>query len=53
MIKKILVELDKTPASDSVIKCAVELAKTHNAELAGVTLVDLRSRGCGCDTSGR
>lgn len=45
MIKKILVELDKTPASDSVIKYAVELAKAHNAELTGVTLVDFKKVG--------
>jgi len=45
VIKKILVELDKTPASDSVIKYAVELAKGHDAVLTGVTLVDLKKIG--------
>ena len=45
MIKKILVELDKTPASDSVIKYAVELAKSHDAKLTGVTLVDFKKIG--------
>ncbi|MFH1801169.1 MAG: universal stress protein [Candidatus Omnitrophota bacterium] len=41
MIKKILVELDDTPISDSVITYAVALAKAHDAELTGVTVVDV------------
>ena len=45
MIKKILVELDKTPASDSVVKYAVELARAHEAELTGVTVMDVRKLG--------
>lgn len=45
MIKKILVELDKTPVSDSVIKYAVELAKAHDAKLTGVTVIDFKKLG--------
>jgi len=45
MIKKILVELDKTPTSDSVVKYAVELAKAHEAKLTGVTVMDSKKVG--------
>lgn len=45
MIKRILVELDKTPASNSVIKYAIELARAHGAVLTGITVMDIRKLG--------
>ena len=41
MVKRILVALSGTPFTDSAIKHALELAKIHQAELTGVTDVDL------------
>lgn len=41
MIKRILVALSGTPFTEPAIKHAVELARTHEAELTGVTDVDL------------
>ena len=40
MIKRILVALSGTPCTPSAIAHAVELAKTHHAELTGVTVID-------------
>ncbi|MDP6541769.1 MAG: universal stress protein [Phycisphaerales bacterium] len=40
MIKRILVALSGTPCTQSAITHGVELAKTHNAELTGVTIID-------------
>ncbi len=45
MIKRILVELDKTPASDSVVKYAVKLAKANEAKLTGITVMDVKKLG--------
>jgi nucleotide-binding universal stress UspA family protein len=39
-IKRILVGLGGAPSMDAEIRCAVELAKRHQAELTGVTIVD-------------
>lgn len=41
MVKRILVALSGTPFTDSAIKHALELAQFHQAELTGVTDVDL------------
>lgn len=41
MIKRILVGLGGTPFTTVAVKRAVELAKLHNSELTGVTIVDL------------
>lgn len=41
MIKRILVALSGTPFTESAIKHALELAKIHDAEVTGVTDVDL------------
>ncbi|MFA5167283.1 MAG: universal stress protein [Candidatus Omnitrophota bacterium] len=41
MIKRILVEIDETPSTDSVIKHAIALAQAHDAALTGVTVVDI------------
>ncbi|MBT4584569.1 MAG: universal stress protein [Phycisphaerae bacterium] len=40
MIKRILVALSGTPCTQSAIAHGVELAKQHNAELTGVTVID-------------
>ena len=40
MIKRILVALSGTPCTPSAIAHGVELAKAHNAELSGVTVID-------------
>jgi len=40
MIKRILVALSGTPCTPSAIAHGVELAKEHNAELSGVTVID-------------
>ena len=40
MIKRILVALSGTPCTQSAIAHGVELAKQHNAELSGVTVID-------------
>jgi nucleotide-binding universal stress UspA family protein len=40
MIKRILVALSGTPCTTSAIEHAVELAKEHDAELTGVTIID-------------
>lgn len=40
MIKRILVALSGTPYTPAVVRYAVELAKLHDAEVTGVTLVD-------------
>jgi nucleotide-binding universal stress UspA family protein len=40
MIKRILVALSGTPCTTSAIRHAVELAREHNAELTGVTILD-------------
>ena len=40
MIKRILVALSGTPFTDSAISHAIELAKVHDAQLTGVTVVD-------------
>ena len=42
MIKRILVGLAGTPYTDVAIQQAVELAKSHDAELTGVTVVDAK-----------
>jgi nucleotide-binding universal stress UspA family protein len=41
MIKRILVALSGTPFTASAIRHAIELARRHNAEITGVTDVDL------------
>jgi nucleotide-binding universal stress UspA family protein len=41
MIKRILVALSGTPFTPSAVKHAIELAKAHEAELTGVTIVDI------------
>ena len=40
MIKRILVALSGTSCTPSAIAHGVELAKEHNAELSGVTVID-------------
>ncbi len=40
MIKRILVALSGTPCTPSAIAHGVELAKSHNAQLSGVTVID-------------
>ena len=40
MIKRILVALSGTPCTPSAIAHGVQLAKEHNAELTGVTVID-------------
>lgn len=40
MIKRILVALSGTPCTPSAIAHGIELAKQHNAELTGVTVID-------------
>ena len=40
MIKRILVALSGTPYTPAAVRYAVELAKLHDAEVTGVTLVD-------------
>ncbi|MBC8200949.1 MAG: universal stress protein [Planctomycetes bacterium] len=40
MIKRILVALSGTPCTQSAIAHGVELAKAHDAELSGVTVID-------------
>ena len=42
MIKRILVGLAGTPYTDTAIRRAVELAKAHEAEVTGVTVVDVQ-----------
>lgn len=42
MIKRILVGLGGTPYTTAEIRHAIDLAKTHNAEVTAVTVVDLR-----------
>ncbi len=41
MTKRILVALSGTPLTDSAVQHALELAKTHDAEITGVTDIDL------------
>lgn len=41
MIKRILVALSGTPFTPSAVRYAVELAQAHEAEVTGVTLVDI------------
>ncbi|NQT11754.1 MAG: universal stress protein, partial [Planctomycetes bacterium] len=41
MIRRILVGLAGTPYTDVAIRQAIELAKAHQAELTGVTVVDM------------
>ena len=41
MLKRILVALSGTPFTPVAVKHAVELAKWHEAEVTGVTVVDL------------
>jgi nucleotide-binding universal stress UspA family protein len=41
MIKRILVALSGTPCTSSAIAHGIELAKSHNAELTGVTVFDI------------
>jgi nucleotide-binding universal stress UspA family protein len=43
MIKRILVALSGTPYTDSAIRHAIELARAHDAELTGVTIVDMKA----------
>ena len=40
MIKRILVALSGTPCTPSAIAHSIDLAKQHNAELTGVTVID-------------
>jgi nucleotide-binding universal stress UspA family protein len=42
MIGRILVGLAGTPYAATVTRTAVELAKTHNAEVTGVTIIDAK-----------
>lgn len=39
MIRRILVGLAGTPYSTTAARCAVELAKAHNAQLSAVTVL--------------
>jgi len=39
MIKKILVSLDSSPFTDAAIRHAVDLAKSHHAELTGIAVI--------------
>ncbi len=41
MTKRILVALSGTPLTESAVQHALELAKTHDAEITGVTDIDL------------
>ena len=41
MTKRILVALSGTPMTESAVQHALELAKTHDAEITGVTDIDL------------
>ena len=42
MIKRILVGLGDTPATDTPVRQAIELARRHQAELTGMTVIDLK-----------
>jgi nucleotide-binding universal stress UspA family protein len=43
MIKRILVALSGTPYTPSAIRHALELAQAHDAEVTGVTIVDMKA----------
>ena len=41
MIRKILVPLDPSPYSESAVQTACYLAKLHDAEVTGVSIIDI------------
>ena len=54
MVRRILLGLGGTPFSPVATQCAIELAQTHGAELAGITVVDVvRLRDVGRSTPGQ